>query len=185
MAKTNGRHGPRGRYSSIKECASRKTKHRSKLRVAYRNMMHRCGLGVAAQPDGVPAPVTGYADHHGDNYKDVQAWPAFRDARPHPDRGFTYGYWAFHDMFAPQLGPGLSVDRINPYGHYFPSNMRPATVKQQACNKRIVRNLKVDGKKEHDIYHWAAASGIDIYVIHCRIKAGWTDNNAVKPQAHP
>ena len=60
------------------------------------------------------------------NYMDVRAWIGFH--------GLT-GFYTFLEYMG-ERPEGTSLDRIDPNGHYIPGNMRWATYKEQANNKR-------------------------------------------------
>ena len=54
------------------------------------------------------------------------------DEWKNPENGFQN----FYDYIGPKPGPEYSVDRINNDGDYAPGNVRWATYKQQANNRR-------------------------------------------------
>ena len=67
--------------------------------------------------------------------------------RPSSSRYYAYGHlgikvcerWRTFENFLADMGerpPGKTLDRINPYGHYDPSNCRWATDLEQARNRR-------------------------------------------------
>ena len=70
-----------------------------------------------------------------------------RSRRDYYERGIRVcpewkaSYWAFCEYMGPRPGPGYTMDRIDNDGHYEPGNVRWATKKEQANNRRTRRSV--------------------------------------------
>lgn len=76
----------------------------------------------------------------------------YRCGSDHPNYGgrgismspaWLYDFWAFARYLGPRPSRIHSVDRINVNGNYEPGNVRWATLKEQAVNKRNSRRKPV------------------------------------------
>lgn len=81
-----------------------------------------------------------------------QSWSCMKQRCSNPNRPDYYRYggrgttyckrWELYKNFIEDMGsrpPGTTLDRIDPYGNYEPSNCRWATIKQQSFNKKHIK----------------------------------------------
>lgn len=71
-----------------------------------------------------------------------------------------------------------SIERKDVNGNYEPSNCIWATRIVQMNNKRTNRRLTIDGETK-TLAQWSRISGIRAYTIHMRLKAGYSEKDAV------
>ena len=74
---------------------------------------------------------------------------------------------------------GMTLDRVNNDKGYFPDNCRWATWKQQNRNKRGNVFIIVHGISKN-IAEWSEINGWPHYVIHSRLRSGWSHEKSVK-----
>lgn len=101
------------------------------------------------------------------NYTDVavcEEWKSFE----------TFYEWAMENGYRDDL----SIDRIDPYGNYEPSNCRWATNKQQQNNKRNNSYFVIDGVR-HTMREWADIYEIEYYLVKGRISRGYSIERAL------
>lgn len=80
----------------------------------------------------------------------------------------TFEEWAMNSGWE----KGLTLDRIDNEGNYFPENCRWATRDQQANNKRTCIFLTYNGKTQ-TMAQWARECGVSSTTISNRYHAGW------------
>lgn len=90
--------------------------------------------------------------------------------------------WKSFQSFLEDMGerpPRMTLDRINPYGNYEPSNCRWASTREQARNKRTTTFLEHDGIRL-SIPDWADRIGMPVEVLRTRVKVyGWPASRAL------
>ena len=73
----------------------------------------------------------------------------------------------------------LTLDRMRKTGPYSPQNCRWLTIKQQAYNRSTNRYLTLDGHRK-TMQEWSDIYGVPKYTICKRLKAGWSEEDAVR-----
>ena len=89
-------------------------------------------------------------------------------------RGIKMKFRTFAEFFA-EVGPrpdGMTLDRIDPDGDYAPGNVRWASVKDQARNRRSIRMVEVDGV-EYCLAELAEKCGQPLRRVYDRMRSGW------------
>lgn len=86
------------------------------------------------------------------------------------------------EAFLSDMGPanGLTLDRIDPNGHYEPGNCRWVTQREQCNNKRNNVHVELDGQRL-TIAEAARKYGVMEYTIRRRLKKGLTGHAALEP----
>lgn len=120
---------------------------------SWRNMLDRC-----ENPKHIE-----YARYGARGIKVCEWWHTFS------------GFW--EDM-GDTYQDGLSIDRIDVYGDYFPGNCRWATRIEQANNKR--NNFYITMNDEtHSLADWCRIRNLNYQAVHARISAGWDIEKAL------
>lgn len=88
--------------------------------------------------------------------------------------------WLSFENFYRDMGErpiGMSIDRINPFRGYSPSNCRWATSKQQGRNKKNTIKVRFRGELR-SVRDWCDELGLPLYRTIERIKKGWPPHKA-------
>lgn len=108
--------------------------------------------------------------------------PLHRAYRDYGGRGITVcDRWLSFDNFLADMGEkptGLSIDRIDLNGSYFPGNCRWATTSQQSRNKRNNRIITSEGESR-TIAEWSELLSIHPATISDRLQQGRSDAEAI------
>lgn len=104
---------------------------------------------------------------HIKNYYDVTVCKEWKDFN-------TFYEWAMNNGYSDKL----TIDRIDPYGNYEPSNCRWITRKEQANNKRNTRYYEIEGIK-HTVPEWAEIYGVDAEWVRGRLRRGYDIRQAL------
>lgn len=109
------------------------------------------------------------------------------DAAKFPDYGgrgiavcaaWRRSYAAFLADVGSRPSPQHQIEREDNDGHYEPGNVRWATRKEQARNKRCTVYLEYAGQRA-SLPEWAERSKLDLELLRGRLKAGWTTERAL------
>lgn len=88
--------------------------------------------------------------------------------------------WAYENGYDDLAPRGqCTIDRINVYGNYEPSNCRWANAKQQSNNKTVNRFIVINGIS-HTISEWCDIYNISKKLVYSRVKlCGWSYEEAI------
>lgn len=89
--------------------------------------------------------------------------------------------WRSFERFLADMGPrprGATLDRIDVNGNYEPDNCRWASAKTQGRNRRNTTIITALGRSA-PLTEWAELTGLQSVTIRGRLRAGWSDEEAV------
>lgn len=125
---------------------------------------------------------------------EYRAWGAMRERCRDPRCKSYYRYggrginvcdrWydsfeAFYEDMGPRPSTAHSVDRIDTFGDYEPSNCRWATIQEQQNNTRANVVVEFQGKRQ-TLTQWARVLGIKSTTLATRLDRGWTIERALR-----
>lgn len=84
----------------------------------------------------------------------------------------------FLDHVGRRPGPQYSLERIDNSRGYEPGNVKWATAKEQARNRRTSRIL-TKGGISRCLAEWAEVLGVSAGLIECRLRLGWSEERAL------
>lgn len=128
----------------------------------------------------------GTPEHVAWNSMKSRCRPSSRDHSKYHDRGISVcdewkgegGYEAFLTCVGRRPSLQYSIDRIDNDGDYEPGNVRWATKKEQARNRRDNKRLTIDGVTKC-VVEWSEVSGVSSTAINYRLGCGLSHSDAV------
>jgi hypothetical protein len=107
------------------------------------------------------------------NPNDTEAFKLYgaRGISVHPEWDIPDGFASFLAHVGERPGPGYSIDRTDNSRGYEPGNLRWATPKEQAQNRRDNHLLTIDGRTLC-ASEWARFAGIKVATIFARLRVG-------------
>lgn len=87
---------------------------------------------------------------------------------------WMHDFQAFFDHVGKRPSPEHSLDRIKNHLGYAPGNVRWATRKEQARNRRSTVLVSDGAGVEKTVAEWAEGVGLPYHVVHGRLKIGWS-----------
>lgn len=97
-------------------------------------------------------------------------------------RGITVcGRWHDFENFYADMGDkpkGMTLERIDNHGPYSPDNVRWASYKDQANNRRSNVVLEFQGRKQ-TMQQWSDEMGLKIQTVWARLNRGWSVDRAL------
>ena len=159
--------GPELRYGKSKSCGcwkaelvgnSRRThgKTRTPMYILYRGMIGRCTY----------PSIKSYPDYGGRGIKVCERWLG--------DNGFAN----FLSDMGDRPSKNHSIERKNSNGNYCPENCIWELTARQSWNKRNNRILTARGESRC-IAEWCKILGISQGLVSCRLRLGWSDEDAL------
>lgn len=89
--------------------------------------------------------------------------------------------WSTFEKFYEDMGDapvGMSIDRIDSYGNYEPSNCKWSTKSEQNKNQRDIKIFTHDGKSQ-TLSAWAVQAGTTYSTLRARVIGGWDFQKAI------
>lgn len=129
------------------------------------------------------------ATRNGKCTREYRSWQALIRRCVDPKRGYiargirVAAEWrkdfsSFFRHIGPSPGAKYTVERIDNDKGYFPGNVRWATAKEQAANRRNSRKLTIGGVTKN-LGQWSERTGIKFTTIWERLRRGWSAKRAV------
>lgn len=128
--------------------------HKTAEHRAWRHIINRCYLLTDKD----------YPDYGGRGITVCKAW--------------RRSYLEFLRHVGRRPSPKHSIERMNNALGYMPGNVRWATAKEQARNRRSSRLLNHEGQT-HSLAEWAELKGVAYSRFHKRLKRGWSMEEAL------
>lgn len=104
------------------------------------------------------------------NYKDVRVCDDWNNSFQ------SFYLWAINNGYS----DSLTLDRIDPYGNYEPSNCRWADYKVQENNRTNNHIIEIGGVR-HTASEWSRITGIQAATLIIRHNAGWPESDMLIP----